>query len=157
MTAFPAAAPNHPEALLEEPQAFQAVGEKNNKNLAHGQKNIKITLIIDCLSLVFYFPPRARVRTSTLQETHRLNQRTSTSSQPIPPQLPSSQSPGRWPCPLGSSLPHRSPSSSSWGTSTRSPSRGGGGLRNGGLKRREMKKKNKGNGCLLCVCATPTG
>ena len=26
---FRAAAPNHPEALLEEPQAFQAVGEKN--------------------------------------------------------------------------------------------------------------------------------
>ena len=25
---FRAAAPNHPEALLEEPQAFQAVGEK---------------------------------------------------------------------------------------------------------------------------------
>ena len=25
---FPAAAPNQPEALLEEPQAFQAVGEK---------------------------------------------------------------------------------------------------------------------------------
>ena len=25
---FPAAAPNHPKALLEEPQAFQAVGEK---------------------------------------------------------------------------------------------------------------------------------
>ena len=28
---FPAAAPNHPEALLEEPQAFQAVGEKTAK------------------------------------------------------------------------------------------------------------------------------
>ena len=27
---FWAAAPNHPEALLEEPQAFQAVGEKKN-------------------------------------------------------------------------------------------------------------------------------
>ena len=27
---FRAAAPNHPEALLEEPQAFQAVGEKTN-------------------------------------------------------------------------------------------------------------------------------
>ena len=26
---FRAAAQNHPEALLEEPQAFQAVGEKN--------------------------------------------------------------------------------------------------------------------------------
>ena len=26
---FQAAAPNHPEALLEEPQAFQAVGEKS--------------------------------------------------------------------------------------------------------------------------------
>ena len=26
---FPAAAPNHPEALLEEPHAFQAVGEKH--------------------------------------------------------------------------------------------------------------------------------
>ena len=26
---FRAAAPNHPEALLEEPQAFQAVGEQN--------------------------------------------------------------------------------------------------------------------------------
>ena len=26
---FRAAAPNHPEALLEEPQAFQAVGQKN--------------------------------------------------------------------------------------------------------------------------------
>ena len=26
---FRAAAPNHPEALLEEPQAFQAVGEKH--------------------------------------------------------------------------------------------------------------------------------
>ena len=25
---FRAAAPNHPEALMEEPQAFQAVGEK---------------------------------------------------------------------------------------------------------------------------------
>ena len=25
---FPAAAPNHPEALLARPQAFQAVGEK---------------------------------------------------------------------------------------------------------------------------------
>ena len=28
---FPAAAPNHPEALLEEPQAFQAVGGKKWK------------------------------------------------------------------------------------------------------------------------------
>ena len=28
---FRAAAPNHPEALVEEPQAFQAVGEKNQK------------------------------------------------------------------------------------------------------------------------------
>ena len=28
-----AAAPNHPEALLEEPQAFQAVGEKHSKTL----------------------------------------------------------------------------------------------------------------------------
>ena len=28
---FRAAAPNHPEALLEEPQAFQAVGEKLSK------------------------------------------------------------------------------------------------------------------------------
>ena len=28
---FPAAAPNHPEALLEEPQAFQAVGGKESK------------------------------------------------------------------------------------------------------------------------------
>ena len=27
---FRVAAPNHPEALLEEPQAFQAVGEKLN-------------------------------------------------------------------------------------------------------------------------------
>ena len=26
---FRAAAPNHPEALLEEPQAFQAVGEQS--------------------------------------------------------------------------------------------------------------------------------
>ena len=26
---FRVAAPNHPEALLEEPQAFQAVGEKD--------------------------------------------------------------------------------------------------------------------------------
>ena len=26
---FRAAAPNHPEVLLEEPQAFQAVGEKH--------------------------------------------------------------------------------------------------------------------------------
>ena len=25
---FPAAAPNHPEAVVEEPQAFQAAGEK---------------------------------------------------------------------------------------------------------------------------------
>ena len=32
---FRAAAPNHPEALLEEPQAFQAVGEK------HGKTNYK--------------------------------------------------------------------------------------------------------------------
>ena len=32
--------------------------QKNNKNLAHGQKNIKITLIIDCLSLVFFTFPR---------------------------------------------------------------------------------------------------
>ena len=30
---FRAAAPNHPEALLEEPQAFQAVGEKNPYNM----------------------------------------------------------------------------------------------------------------------------
>ena len=29
---FRAAAPNHPEALLEEPQTFQAVGEKIPKN-----------------------------------------------------------------------------------------------------------------------------
>ena len=29
---FRAAAPNHPGALLEEPQAFQAVGEKTSKN-----------------------------------------------------------------------------------------------------------------------------
>ena len=29
---FRAAAPNHPEALLEEPQAFQAVGEKTEQN-----------------------------------------------------------------------------------------------------------------------------
>ena len=33
---FQAAAPNHPEALLEEPQAFQAVGEKlKQKHRAH--------------------------------------------------------------------------------------------------------------------------
>ena len=34
VTAFPAAAPNHPEALLEEPQAFQAVGEKKTPQTA---------------------------------------------------------------------------------------------------------------------------
>ena len=28
---FRAAAPNHPEALLEEPQAFQAIGEKEQE------------------------------------------------------------------------------------------------------------------------------
>ena len=33
---FRAAAPNHPEALLEEPQAFQAVGGKSHwMNLEH--------------------------------------------------------------------------------------------------------------------------
>ena len=31
---FPAAAPDHPEALLEEPQAFQAVGEKGGPSAA---------------------------------------------------------------------------------------------------------------------------
>ena len=31
--------------------------QKSNKNLAHGQKNIKIMLIIDCLSLVFLLSP----------------------------------------------------------------------------------------------------
>ena len=32
---FRAAVPNHPEALLEEPQAFQAVGGENNFSLCH--------------------------------------------------------------------------------------------------------------------------
>ena len=36
---FPAAAPNHPEALLEEPQAFQAIGGKNNKKTTTKKKH----------------------------------------------------------------------------------------------------------------------
>ena len=40
---FRAAAPNHPEALLEEPQAFQVVGEKN-------------TIDIPVFEVMVYFP-----------------------------------------------------------------------------------------------------
>ena len=39
---FRAAAPNHPEALLEEPQAFQAVGENGSlcvNNIFFDQEN----------------------------------------------------------------------------------------------------------------------
>ena len=55
---FPAAAPNHPEALLEEPQAFQAVGEKFDSNSRTFQ-DFKHNILPNATTFPKQKPPRS--------------------------------------------------------------------------------------------------
>ena len=55
---FRAAAPNHPEALLEEPQAFQAVGEKSVSSILRAPDTLASQGLFELLHLLLVPGPR---------------------------------------------------------------------------------------------------